>query len=364
MDFRLNDEHQMVQETMRRIALERIQPRAAAIDESGEYPEDIYQVFRETGMLGVAIPEEYEGAGTGTLGLAIAVEEASKFCQASALILLLTKLSTASILYFGNEEQKRKYLTGTATGTLRGAFGLTEPGTGSDSANIRTTAKRDGDHYILNGTKHWISGATVADFFVVATKTDPTAGSKGFSVFIVDRDTPGFSVGKQERKMGVRGVPTAELIMQDARVPATNMVGLENQGFKVIMANLNSVRPVVAARGVGMAEGALQYATDYAKQRETFGKPIIEHQAIQFMLAETAMRAEASRLLDLSSGVDGGSRQLRQKERALPFDGKGVRYRNGGQGHRRLLAGVGQLRLQHGIPDGALLPRCQAIDDR
>ncbi len=297
MDFRLTEEQQLIRQTARQIADEVIRPRAAELDETGIYPEDIFQVFKETGLLGLSFPEEYGGSGAGTLGLGLAVEEVAKVDNSCALMLLLTKLSTSAILKGGTEEQKRRYCQGTATGALRGAFALTEPAAGSDSANIQTRAVRDGEFYRMTGTKHWISGASVADFFMVATKTDPDAGAKGFTVFIVDRDTPGFRVGKADRKMGVRGVPTCELIFDEAKVPAANILGVENQGFKLIMWNLNSVRPIVAARGLGTAEGAIQYAADYAKQRETFGKPIIEHQAIQMMIADVAMKIEASRWL-------------------------------------------------------------------
>ncbi len=308
MDFQLTEEQQLIRETAKRIANEVIAPRAAELDETGEYPEDIFQVYKEAGLLGLAFPEEYGGSGAGTMGLALAVEEVAKVENSCSLILLLTKLSTSAILQYGTEEQKRKYCRGTALGELRGAFGLTEPAAGSDSANIQTRAERHGNEYILNGTKHYISGASVADFFLVATKTDLKAGSKGFTVFIVDRDTPGFRVGKADRKMGVHGVPTCELIFEDARVPASQMVGEENKGFKLIMWNLNSVRPVVAARGLGTAEGAIQYAIDYARQRHTFGKPVIEHQAIQMMIADVAMRIEASRLLTYQAAmmVDAG----------------------------------------------------------
>jgi alkylation response protein AidB-like acyl-CoA dehydrogenase len=297
MDFTLTEEQQLIRETARRIAREVIAPRAPELDETGIYPEDIFQTFKETGLLGLWFPEEYGGSGAGTLGLGLAVEEVAKVDNACALMLLLTKLSTSAIMLAGTEEQKREYGAGTAAGERRGAFGLTEPGAGSDSANIQTRAERHGDEYILNGTKAYISGASAADFFMVATKTDPKAGARGFTVFIVDRDTPGFRVGKHDRKMGVHGVPTCELIFEDARFPAKQVLGKENDGFRLIMWNLNSVRPIVATRGLGTAEGAIQYAVDYAKQRHTFGQPIIEHQAIQMMIADVAMRIEASRLL-------------------------------------------------------------------
>jgi alkylation response protein AidB-like acyl-CoA dehydrogenase len=297
MDFALTDEQQLIRETARRIAREVIAPRAPELDETGIYPEDIFQTFKETGLLGLWFPEEYGGSGAGTLGLGLAVEEVAKVDNACALILLLTKLSTSAIMLGGSEAQKREYCAKTASGERRGAFGLTEPGAGSDSANIQTRAQRHGDEYILNGTKAYISGASAADFFMVAAKTDLSAGSRGFTVFIVDRDTPGFRVGKHDRKMGVHGVPTCELIFEDARVPARQILGKENDGFRLIMWNLNSVRPIVATRGLGTAEGAIQYAIDYAKQRHTFGQPIIEHQAVQMMIADVAMHIEASRLL-------------------------------------------------------------------
>jgi alkylation response protein AidB-like acyl-CoA dehydrogenase len=297
MDFRLTEEQEMIRQTARRIAIDVIRPQAAELDKTGIYPEDIFQVFKETGLLGLAFPEEYGGSGFGMLGLGLAVEEVAKVENSCALMLLLTRLSTSAILKYGTDEQKRRYCEGTATGILRGSFGLTEPGAGSDAVNIQTRAEVDGDYYRLIGTKQWISGATVADFFLIAAKTDIEAGSKGFTAFIVDRDTPGFRLGKVDRKMGVRGVPTCELIFEEAKVPAKNIVGKINDGFKAIMWNLNSVRPLVAARSLGTAEGALQYAVDYARQRQTFGSPIIKHEMIQQMIADVAMRIEASRWL-------------------------------------------------------------------
>ncbi len=308
MDFEFNAEQKALQQLARQVAKEKVAPRAAEMDETGEYPEDIFAVFRDTGLLGVGLPEEYEGSGLGITGLAIAVEETAKYCNSSALMLLLTRLGTSAILFGGTDAQKKHYLPAVATGRMRSAFALTEPGAGSDSGNISTSARRDGKHYVLNGTKQWISGATVADFFIVAVKTTPGIGNKGMSVFIVEKDTPGFRVGAHNKKMGVKGVPTAELIFEDARVPAENLLGRENEGFKLVMANLNSLRPVVAARGLGTAEGCVAYALQYARERETFGKKLIEHQAINFMLAELAMQIEAARLLTYQAAkmVDDG----------------------------------------------------------
>jgi len=282
----------------RQVTREVIAPRADEVDRTGEYPEDYFQAFRETGLLGVAIPEEYGGAGLGCLGLVLAVEEVAKACCSAGLILLLTRLSTMAILLAGTEEQKKKYLGGTATGALRGAFCLSEPDAGSDTQAIRTRAVRKGDKYVITGTKSWISGAGVADFFVVAAKTNwEVPGARGYSVFVVDRDTRGLTVGKKEQKMGVRGVPVHQVIFEEVEVPVSARIGEENQGFKIIMQNLNAVRPVVAARGVGLAEGALMYWLQYARQRHTFGKPIIEHQGLQWMAADLATEIEAARLL-------------------------------------------------------------------
>lgn len=309
MDFEFNAEQKALQQLARQVAREKVAPRAAEMDETGEYPEDIFAVFRDTGLLGVGLPEEYEGSGLGITGLAIAVEETAKYCNSSALMLLLTRLGTSAILYGGTDAQKKHYLPAVATGRMRSAFALTESGAGSDSGNISTNARRDGKHYILSGTKQWISGATVADFFIVAVKTTPGIGNKGMSVFIVEKDTPGFRVGAHNKKMGVKGVPTAELIFEDARVPVENLLGVENEGFKLVMKNLNSLRPVVAARGLGTAEGCVAYAIQYAKERETFGRKLIEHQAINFMLAELAMQIEAARLLTYQAAkmVDDGN---------------------------------------------------------
>lgn len=297
MDFKFTPDQQEIVNLVREIAREKVAPLAAQIDETEEYPQELFNTFKDAGILGIAIPEEYGGAGMGTMGLVIVVEEVAKYCCSTGLLLLLTRLPLAAIMYGGTEAQKQEYARGIATGTLRGAFCLSEPDAGSDSAAIRTRAVRKGDTYVINGTKSWISGAAYADYFIVATKTNPDAGHRGMSVFVVDRNTPGVIVGKKEKKMGVRGLPVNQVIFEDAEVPATNLLGAENEGFKLIMKNLNSVRPVVAARGIGLAQGALSYWTQYARERKTFGKPIIEHQGLQWMAAELATEIEAARLL-------------------------------------------------------------------
>ena len=309
MDFELSEEHKMIRETARRIARERIAPRAAEIDEKEEYPHDIFQVFREAGLLGLSIPREYGGAGAGILALCLAVEEAAKYCCSSGLMLLLSGLSTQSILIAGSEQQKREFAGRVATGEYKGAFCLTEPNAGSDAANLQSRARRDGDDYVINGEKCFISGGSVADYVVAFAKTESEAGAQSIRGFVVPADSPGFSVTHTDHKMGVRGVPTASLAFDDCRVPHQNLLsGGKDGGFRTVMMTLNSIRPVVGARGVGLAEGALTYALEFARQREAFGGPITNLQAIQFMFAEMAIQIEAARLLVYQGGwlVDQG----------------------------------------------------------
>lgn len=295
--FELPKEHRELVQLVREIAREKIAPLAAQIDEQEEIPAELFGTLRDAGIFGVAVPEEYGGAGLGTLGLALAVEEVAKHCCATGLLLLLTRLPLAAIMYAGTEAQKQKYARGIAEGSLRGSFCLSEPDAGSDVANITTRADRKGDTYVINGAKNWISGAEYADFFTVAVKTDPAAGRKGMSVILVERGTPGLTVAKKEKKLGVRGLPVNQVIFEDVAVPVANLIGQENDGFKLIMKNLNAVRPVVAARGLGLAQGALGYWLQYARERKTMGRSIIEHQGLQWMAAEIAAEIEASRLL-------------------------------------------------------------------
>jgi alkylation response protein AidB-like acyl-CoA dehydrogenase len=309
MDFELDETQRLIQETARRVAREVVAPRAAEIDETGEYPEDVFEAFRDVGLLGLAAPEKYGGSGAGILPLALAIEEVAKYCCSSGLILLLTVLPTRPILIGGTEEQKQRWLTPVARGEMRASFCLTEPSAGSDAASISTYAERDGDDYILNGEKSYSSGGTVADYSVVFAKTDREAGARGVSAFIVPRDTPGFILTRTDRKMGVHGVPTAHFTLEDARVPKANLIGeVENRGFNHAMLTLNSARPLVAARGLGLAEGALAYALDFARKRRAFGGPITELQAIQFMFADMAIAIESARLLVYQAAklVDGG----------------------------------------------------------
>jgi hypothetical protein len=302
VDFDLPAELVDLQATVRKIAQERVAPRAREIDRSEEYPEDLFELFRDTGLLGLVIPEEYGGSGAGILGLTIAIEEVAKYSNAAALMLLLTRLPTGPVLIAGTEEQKHRYVGAVATGTMRAGFGLSEPQAGSDVAGMRTKAVADGDDWILTGTKCWMSGVVQADWYCVFAKTGPADSRKhdSISCFIVERSWPGVSVGRTDHKMGVRGVDTGELVLDGVRVPAKNVVG-EIGGFRLAMLGLNSMRPVVAARGIGLAEGALMYAVGYAKQRAAFGKTIADMQGIQWKIAELATEIEAARLLTYRS---------------------------------------------------------------
>ena len=296
MDYELSDTHKLIRDTAKRIAREKVAPRAAELDESGVYPEDIFQVFAEAGLLGLTIPEQYGGSGAGFLALALAVEETAKYDNSCSLILLLSALATQPINLSGSDEQKQEWLPKAASGAIKGAFCLTEPNTGSDAAALESRAAKDGDDYVINGEKVFISGGDVADFVCYFAKTGDD-GASAISAFIVPTDSPGFSVPRCDRKMGVIGVPTANIVLQDCRVPAGLRIGEENRGFKTAMLTLNTCRPVVGARGLGLAEGAIAYALDFARERKTFGQPLVNHQAIQFMLADAAIAIEGSRHL-------------------------------------------------------------------
>ena len=298
MQFDLPAELAELQATVRKLAHERVAPRAREIDTTGEYPQDLFDLFVDAGLTGLCIPEELGGAGAGILGLTVAVEEVSKYSQAAALMLLLTRLPTGPVMIAGSDEQQRRYVAPIATGEARAAFGLSEPQAGSDVMGMRTTARPDGADWVLNGTKCWMSGVRQADWYCVFAKTGPV-GSRAHdsvSAFIVERGWKGVDVGAVDRKMGVKGVDTGELLLDEVRVPAENVVG-EIGGFRLAMLGLNSMRPVVAARGIGLAEGALMYAVEYVKQREAFEQRIADFQGIQWKIAELATEIEAARLL-------------------------------------------------------------------
>ena len=282
-------------DTIRQIVAERVWPRAAEIDATGEYPWDIRRLFAEQDILGLPFAEEYGGTGTGTLMQQMAVEEIAKASGSCALILMIQELGTLPIQLFGTEEQKQKWLPRCASGEWSPAFALSEPEAGSDPGSMRTTAIRDGDEWVINGTKNWITNATIADFYVVFAVTD--RGSRRISAFVVEKDRPGFSVPKLEHKLGIKGSPTGTPVFEDVRVPAENMIGDEGKGLGVALATLQRTRLGAAAQAVGLAQGATDYATGYAKERIAFGKPIIELQGIQFKLADMQTKTAAAREL-------------------------------------------------------------------
>jgi alkylation response protein AidB-like acyl-CoA dehydrogenase len=298
VDFELSDELAELQATVRKLAQERVAPRAREIDEREQYPDDLFALFVDAGLTGLCIPEEYGGSGAGILGLTIAIEEVAKYSNAAALMLLLTRLPTGPVMIAGTPEQNQQYVRPVATGEARAAFGLSEPQAGSDVMGMRTRAVRDGDDWVLTGTKCWMSGVRQADWYCVFAKSGAvdSRAHDSVSAFIVERSWPGVDVGRVDRKMGVKGVDTGELVLDGVRVPAENVIG-EIGGFRLAMLGLNSMRPIVAARGIGLAEGALMYAVEYVKQREAFGQTISDFQGIQWKIAELAAEIEAARLL-------------------------------------------------------------------
>ena len=305
----LTDEQRELRDLVRTLARERIAPRAAEIDESHEFPWDVVELYRQNDLFGLFFDEEHGGLGTGTLLALIAIEEVSKVCATSGLILAVQELGSLGLKLAGTEEQKALYLPKLASGEWLCAYALTESGSGSDSAAMRTTAERDGDAYVLNGSKRFITNAGVAGLYTVFAKTDRDGGHAGISAFLVEAETAGFEVARLEAKMGISGSTTGELTFDDCRVPAASLLGEEGEGFKLAMRILDRSRPGVAAQALGIAQGATDYALEYAKTRETMGKPISQHQLIQAKLADMETECEAARGLLYRFGrmVDDGA---------------------------------------------------------
>ncbi len=305
----LTDEQREIRDLIRMLARERIAPRAAEIDKSSEFPWDVVELFREHGIFGVMYDEEYGGLGASALMTLVAIEEVSKVCATSGLILAVQELGSLGLKLAGSDEQKDRYLPRLATGEWLTAYALTEPGSGSDSAAMRSEARREGDAYIINGSKRFITNAGVADLYTVFAKTDPTAGHDGISAFLVESSSSGFEVGRIEPKMGIKGSTTGELFFNDMQVPADNLLGEEGEGFKIAMRILDRSRPGIGAQGLGLAQGATDYALEYAKERETMGKPIAQHQIISAMLADMETKCEAARGLLYKCGqlIDEGA---------------------------------------------------------
>lgn len=328
MDFNLSEEHEMIRKMVRDFAENEVAPTAAERDEEERFDMELFEKMAELGLTGIPWPEEYGGIGSDYLAYVIAVEELSRVCASTGVTLSAhTSLAGWPVYKFGTEEQKQQYLRPMAEGTKIGAYGLTEPASGSDAGAMKTTAKADGDHYILNGSKIFITNGGIADIYVVFAVTDQSGKRPETTAFIVEKDYPGFSVGKKEEKLGIRSSPTTEIIFDNCRVPKENMLGELGDGFKIAMQTLDGGRNGIAAQAVGISQGALDAAIDYAKEREQFGKPIIANQGIGFKLADMATETEAARLLtyqaawlesnDLSYGKASAMAKLKAGDTAM-----------------------------------------------
>ncbi|WP_052571558.1 acyl-CoA dehydrogenase family protein [Endomicrobium proavitum] len=319
MDYFLSEEEKMMVETARTIAIEKMKPVREHYDETEEFPWDIVKEFAQADLCGVYIPEEYGGFGKGIMGLVLVVEELCKVDGGISLSLAATALGTLPILVAGNEAQKKKYLPDIASGKKLAAFGLTEAGAGSDATGMSTTAVKDGDYYILNGTKCFITNGGDAETYTIFAKTNPSRGARGISCFIVEKGTPGFEFGKKEKKMGIRASSTRELIFNNCKIHKDQLLGKEGHGLMIAQATLDNSRPGVAAQALGIAAGALDEAVEYARKRVQFGQAISSFQGIQHMLAEMATEVEAARALLYASArmIDSGTDKRTSKESAM-----------------------------------------------
>jgi butyryl-CoA dehydrogenase/acyl-CoA dehydrogenase len=297
LSFALTEEQEMFRQSVRELVEDKLAPRAAEIDEADEYPWDIDELFVKNGFAGVSYPEEYGGAGGGPVELCLLVEEISRICAGVSLIPAVNKLGALPIYIGGTEEMKKRVFTGITEGTDRMSYCLTEPGSGSDAAAMKSRAVQDGSDWVITGTKRFITGAGASNLYTYFAVTDPE-GKKGRNItaFLVDKDSPGFSLGRKEDKMGIRGSPTREVILDSVRVPAENVIGEVNDGFRLAMRTLDYSRPTVAAQALGIAQGAFDFAAQYVQERNQFGKPIASFQGLQFMFADMAMKIETARL--------------------------------------------------------------------
>lgn len=345
MTFGLSKEHELLRTMLAQFAEHEVKPYAAETDELEAFPHEIVKKMKTAGILGIPFAKEYGGEGGDNLGYAMAVEELSKVCATTGVIVSAhTSLGASPINEFGTEEQKQKYLVPLAKGEKLGAFGLTEPNAGTDASAQQTTAVLDGDEYVLNGSKIFITNGGVADIYIVMAMTDKTLGTRGISAFIVEKDTPGFTFGPKEKKLGIRGSATTELIFQDCRIPKENLLAKVGHGFKIAMKTLDGGRIGIAAQALGIAQGALDETVNYVKERKQFGRPISAFQNTQFELADMAARIEAARLLvykaawkkdnGLPYSVDAATAKLMAAETAMYVTTKAVQL-HGGYGYIR-----------------------------
>jgi alkylation response protein AidB-like acyl-CoA dehydrogenase len=295
--YSLSEEHQLLRKAVRELAEDKIAPRAAEIDEKAEYPWDVHEALKSADLLAIHVPEQYGGAGADRIAHSIVVEEVARVCASSSLIVAGNKLGTMGLILSGSEDLKARYLPLVARGEATFSYALSEREAGSDAAAMKTRAVRDGDSYVLNGSKMWITGAAVNTHFTVMAVTDPDRGSKGISAFVVHKDDPGLSVAPPEKKMGIKGSPTSEVYFDDVRIPADRIIGEEGTGFITALKTLDHTRSMIGAQAVGIAQGALDAAVAYVKERKQFGKAIADFQGVQFLLADMAMKVEAARQL-------------------------------------------------------------------
>jgi alkylation response protein AidB-like acyl-CoA dehydrogenase len=295
--YQLTEEHGFVRQAVRELAEGAIAPHAAEVDENARFPKEAHDALVQSGFHATHIPEAYEGAGADSIATVIVIEEIARVCASSSLIPAVNKLGSMPVILSGSEELKREVLPPVAQGEAMFSYALSEREAGSDAAAMKTRAVRDGDFWVLNGTKCWITNAGISTYYTVMAKTDPDAGARGISAFVVHKDDPGFSVGTKERKLGIKGSPTCEIYLENCRVPAYRMVGAEGSGFATAMRTLDHTRLTIGAQALGIAQGALDAALGYVKQRQQFGKAVADFQGVQFMLADMAMKVEAARQL-------------------------------------------------------------------
>jgi alkylation response protein AidB-like acyl-CoA dehydrogenase len=295
--YRPSEEHDMLRDAIRSLAEAKIAPYAAAVDEESRFPQEALDALVANDLHAVHVPEEYGGTGADALATVIVIEEVARVCASSSLIPAVNKLGSLPVILSGSEDLKKRYMTPLAKGDAMFSYALSEPDAGSDAAGMKTKAVRDGDHYILNGVKRWITNAGVSEYYTVMAVTDPEKRSKGISAFVVEKSDEGVSFGAPEKKLGIKGSPTREVYLDNVRIPADRMIGAEGTGFATAMKTLDHTRITIAAQALGIAQGALDYAKGYVKERKQFGKPIADFQGIQFMLADMAMKIEAARAL-------------------------------------------------------------------
>jgi alkylation response protein AidB-like acyl-CoA dehydrogenase len=314
-----SQEHELLRQTVRELADAKIAPVALDVDEAGRFPQEALDALVQADLHAVHIPEAYGGAGADALATVIVIEEVARTCAASSLIPAVNKLGTVPVLLSGSDDLKKKYLMPVARGEAMFSYALSEADAGSDAAGMKTRAVRDGDHWVLNGTKMWITNAGVSQYYTVMAVTDPSAGARGISAFVVEKSDPGVSFGAPEKKLGIKGSPTRTVILEDVRIPADRIIGAEGTGFQTALATLDHTRITIAAQALGIAQGALDYAISYVKERKQFGKPIADFQGVQFMLADMAMKLEAARQLTYHAAIKSERAVLGEKVPDLTF---------------------------------------------